>query len=59
MMEQWWCADCRRPVELNIFGRCERCDSDAVDSMQRFGLQGSSPAPIEVSEKLPQFAGSV
>ena len=37
-MERWWCLDCRVPVDLNRQGRCQLCDSDAVDSMERTGM---------------------
>ena len=40
-MERWWCIDCRTPVSLNRQARCERCDSDALDTMER--LAGQSP----------------
>ena len=33
MQQRWWCLDCRGAVELSISGRCEVCDSDAVDMM--------------------------
>lgn len=28
--ESWYCEDCQVPTVLNVRGRCERCDSDAV-----------------------------
>jgi len=60
MNERWWCVDCRMPVALNIYGRCERCDSDAVDSMERFGLRKKEEsAPVLVSEQIPQYAGTI
>jgi hypothetical protein len=34
-MERWWCIDCRTAVSLNTQARCEQCDSDAVDTMER------------------------
>ena len=37
-MERWWCLDCRVSVDLNRQGRCQLCDSDAVDSMERTGM---------------------
>ncbi len=30
-MKRWYCMDCRSPVELNKHGRCEGCESEAVD----------------------------
>jgi hypothetical protein len=38
-MELWWCIDCRVRVELNRHGRCQLCDSDAVDTMERAGTR--------------------
>jgi len=37
MRKQWWCADCRVQIELDIHGRCRICGSDAVDRMKRGG----------------------
>src|SRR5207244_11895352 len=48
MMERWWCIDCKAAVELNVYGRCEHCDSDAVDSMERIPLKAkAATAQIE------------
>jgi hypothetical protein len=30
-MKRWYCMDCRSAVELNKHGRCEGCESEAVD----------------------------
>lgn len=30
-MKPWWCFDCERMVNLDRHGRCEFCQSDAVD----------------------------
>jgi Zn finger protein HypA/HybF involved in hydrogenase expression len=30
-MKQWWCAECQEQVELSKHGRCEICESEAVD----------------------------
>jgi hypothetical protein len=49
-MERWWCLDCRVAVGLNTQARCERCDSDAVDTLAR----GVQPMPaVAVAE--PEF----
>lgn len=45
LMERFWCIDCRAPVDLNRHGRCECCDSEAVDTMERNYMQASA-API-------------
>ncbi len=41
-MERWWCTDCRTPVSLNTQARCERCDSDAVDTMERLAERSTA-----------------
>ena len=41
-MELWWCLDCRVRVELNQQGRCQLCDSEAVDTMERTGMHKSA-----------------
>jgi Zn finger protein HypA/HybF involved in hydrogenase expression len=30
-MKRWYCMDCRTSVELDKHGRCEGCESEAVD----------------------------
>jgi len=30
-MKLWWCADCQAKVRLGKHGRCEECQSEAVD----------------------------
>jgi len=30
-MKRWLCMDCRNVMELDKHGRCEHCDSEAVD----------------------------
>jgi hypothetical protein len=47
MNEQWWCLDCRGPVELSVNGRCEVCDSDAVD------MRSESDVRMETVQSLP------
>ncbi|MGH9702113.1 MAG: hypothetical protein ACRD4K_01965 [Candidatus Acidiferrales bacterium] len=29
----WWCADCRAAVALSRHGRCETCNSEALDKI--------------------------
>jgi hypothetical protein len=41
-MNRWWCMDCRTVVELNKHGRCARCESEAVDSMERGSTKPAS-----------------
>jgi hypothetical protein len=60
MTEKWFCADCRVPVDLNMYGRCEHCDSDAVDSMHRLNLKQNVVADaLAGSSAVPQFSGSI
>lgn len=33
-MRRWWCMECQVTVGLNKHGRCEKCDSEAVDPMR-------------------------
>ena len=40
-MERWWCLDCRTSVELTRHGCCQICGSEAVDTMERAGLDKS------------------
>lgn len=28
---EYWCANCKLPTSLDQHGRCERCESEAVD----------------------------
>ena len=30
-MKHWWCMGCQAEVKLSKHGRCEVCDSEAVD----------------------------
>ncbi len=32
-MKLWWCANCQAKVGLGKHGRCEECESEAVDLM--------------------------
>lgn len=41
-MNRWWCMDCRSAIELDKHGRCESCESEAVDSLNPRGGQGGS-----------------
>jgi Zn finger protein HypA/HybF involved in hydrogenase expression len=34
-MERWWCMDCKTPVTLDKHGRCDVCESEAVDLIER------------------------
>jgi|HubBroStandDraft_6_1064221.scaffolds.fasta_scaffold1383218_1 hypothetical protein len=41
-MERWWCIDCGTAVSLNMQARCEQCDSDAVDTMERLARRSAA-----------------
>jgi hypothetical protein len=32
-MKHWWCMGCQAEVKLNKHGRCETCESEAVDAL--------------------------
>jgi Zn finger protein HypA/HybF involved in hydrogenase expression len=36
-MKSWWCMECEGLVKLDRHGRCENCDSEAVDLAQPLG----------------------
>ena len=36
-MKRWVCMDCENEVELDRHGRCEHCDSEAVDLVESTG----------------------
>ena len=41
-MKRWWCMQCQAKVALNKHGRCEMCESEAVDPMRTSAeLKGS------------------
>jgi hypothetical protein len=46
-MNRWWCMDCRSAVDLDRHGRCEGCESEAVDS---FNLGNGQATPASVSD---------
>ena len=48
-MNRWWCMDCRSAVELDMHGRCESCESEAVDSMERCGSLTRPPATVQTT----------
>ena len=33
-MKRWVCMDCRKVIELDKHGRCEHCESEAVDLVE-------------------------
>ena len=34
-MKHWWCAECQAKVNLGKHGRCEVCESEAVDRISQ------------------------
>jgi hypothetical protein len=56
-MNRWYCMDCKSEVELNRHGRCECCESEAVDSIES---RGGLTAMISVAhtEKPGALAGA-
>jgi hypothetical protein len=49
MMRRWFCMDCRTKVGLDKHGRCEHCDSEAVDLVE-------TPSELTDSVSAPQDA---
>jgi hypothetical protein len=41
-MKHWWCMGCQAEVKLNKHGRCEICESEAVDLLPAEGELNSS-----------------
>ncbi len=36
-MKSWWCMECEGLVKLDRHGRCENCESEAVDFAEAIG----------------------
>jgi hypothetical protein len=36
-MKHWWCMECKAKVGLDKHGRCEICESEAVDLLFTYG----------------------
>ncbi len=50
-MKLWWCANCQAKVGLGKHGRCEECESEAVDLLLDEGeLKHSASAEPSVSD---------
>jgi hypothetical protein len=64
-MERWWCLDCRTSVELNSHARCEICDSEALDTMERSNMYHTPtpsvfvPVPDVYAERVTVHLGSI
>jgi hypothetical protein len=53
-MKLWWCVECQAKVGLGKHGRCEKCESEAVDLLpdnlpQTGELKHSASAETNVS----------
>ena len=46
-MNYWWCAECQANVKLGKHGRCEVCESEAVD---RLSNDHELTQPVSVAE---------
>lgn len=52
-MKHWWCAECQSNVKLGKHGRCEVCESEAVDLISQDTELNRS---VEHSESDPALA---
>jgi rRNA maturation endonuclease Nob1 len=53
-MKHWWCMGCQAEVKLSKHGRCEVCESEAVDSIPtRDELNSSISMTTTDSEPTP------
>lgn len=48
-MKRWWCMGCQAEAKLSKHGRCEICDSEAVDSFKAKDNVSSSVAMTETN----------
>jgi Zn finger protein HypA/HybF involved in hydrogenase expression len=52
-MKRWWCMGCQEQVALDKHGRCEVCESEAVDLIETNNeLSGS----VSTTESEPESA---
>ena len=50
-MKLWWCVECQAKVALGKHGRCEKCESEAVDLLPDNGeLKHLASAETTVSD---------
>jgi hypothetical protein len=45
-MKHWWCMECQTNVGLDKHGRCEICDSEAVDLLF---IEGGLNRPVSIT----------
>jgi Zn finger protein HypA/HybF involved in hydrogenase expression len=43
-MRHWWCMGCQAEVKLDKHGRCETCESEAVDLLYTDEVSGAVSA---------------
>jgi hypothetical protein len=56
-MKRWWCMGCQAEVGLSKHGRCEVCDSEAVDSLPSGNeLNGSVSMASTNADSVPASA---
>ena len=52
-MKHWWCMECQATVGLNKHGRCEVCESEAVDLLEDAGEPSRSVSASDTGSDLP------
>ncbi len=52
-MKYWWCMECQTEVQLDKHGRCETCESEAVDLLPKEGESANtiSTAAMEADSR--------
>lgn len=56
-MKHWWCMECQAEVGLGKHGRCEVCESEAVDLLPEDGeLNHTVSMATTTSESRPARA---
>jgi len=52
-MKHWWCMGCQAEVKLSKHGRCEVCDSEAVDLLPS---EADSNSPLSMTSEETETA---
>ncbi len=52
-MKHWWCMGCQAEVKLSKHGRCEVCDSEAVDMLP---AEAESNGSFSMTSEEPETA---
>jgi len=50
-MKHWWCMECQKEVGLGKHGRCEICESEAVDLLPEDSELTSSVSTAETDSE--------